>query len=216
MDTYVGPWAKQLLGIMLLTSLLAAILATHNASSRYMFALGRERVVPPPLGILHGRHGSPHRASLAQSTFNLVVVAAFAVAGLSPYIGLASTMIGLGTFGIVTLQAAAAFAIVAFFRRRPDGHWFRTGVAPLVAGLVLASVVVLTAVNFNLLTNSDSPWLNALPAVYLLAVIGGVGYATYLRRRRPDVFDGIAGDTMRTILVGPAETAPGAPLGPPP
>ncbi len=216
MDTYVGPWAKQLLGIMLLTSLLAAILATHNASSRYMFALGRERVVPPILGILHGRHGSPHRASLTQTTFNLVIVAVFAIAGLSPYIGLASTMIGLGTFGIVTLQAAAAFAIVAFFWRRTDSHWLRTGVAPLIAGLVLSSVVVLTALNFNLLTNSDSPWLNALPAVYLLAAIGGVCYATYLRKRRPAIYDGIAGDTMRTILVGPAETAPGAPLGPQP
>ena len=123
-------------------------------------------------------------------------------------------MIGLGTFGIVTLQAAAAFAIVAFFRRRPDGHWLRTGVAPQIAGLVLTSVVVLTAVNFNLLTNSDSPWLNALPAVYLLAAVGGICYATYLRARRREIYDGIAGDTMRTILVGPAETAPGAPLGP--
>lgn len=214
MATYVGEWAKQLMGIMLLTSLLAAILATHNASARYMFALGRERVLPPPLGRLHGRHASPHRASLVQTGFNAVVVAIFALAGLSPYIGLASTMIGLGTFGIVLLQACAAFAIVAFFRRYGGGQWFRTGVAPAVAGLVLGSVVVLTALNFNLLTNSDSILLNALPLVYLLAAIGGVCYAAYLKRRRPEIYAGIASDTMRQILIGTAETKPGAELGP--
>ncbi len=214
MSTYVGDWARQLMGLMLLTSLLAAILATHNASARYMFALGRERVLPPILGLLHGRHASPHRASLVQTGFNLAVVAIFALAGLSPYIGLASTMIGLGTFGIVLLQACAAFAIVAFFARNGGGQWFRTGVAPAVAGLVLSTVVVLTAVNFDLLTNSDSVLLNALPLVYLVAAIGGAAYAAYLKRRRPEVYDGIARDTMRQILIGTAETKPGAELGP--
>lgn len=63
MATYVGEWAKQLMGIMLLTSLLAAILATHNASARYMFALGRERVLPPLLG--HCTDGTPRHTERA-------------------------------------------------------------------------------------------------------------------------------------------------------
>lgn len=77
-----------------------------------------------------------------QTGFNAVVVAIFALAGLSPYIGLASTMIGLGTFGIVLLHT--------FARRSPS--WRSSvataavsgsgpGVAPAVAGLVLSSVV---------------------------------------------------------------------------
>jgi amino acid transporter len=214
MQQYVGDWAKQLMGIMVLTSLLAAILATHNASARYMFALGRERVIPPLVGILHGKHGSPHRASLTQTVFNVAVVGVFALAGLSPYVGLASTMIGFGTFGIVALQAFAAFAVVAFFRRHGDGHWFRTGVAPFVAGCVLVIVVILTALNFHVLTNSNSKLLNALPVVYLVAALGGVAYALYLKRSKPNVYEGIAGDTMRSILIGTAETLPGGELGP--
>lgn len=214
MKTYVGDWASQLMGIMVLTSLLAAILATHNASARYMFALGRERVVPPIVGIVHGKHGSPHRASLTQTAVNLVIVAIFAIAGLSPYVGLASTMIGFGTFGIVALQAFAAFAVVAFFRRRTDGHWFQTGVAPFIAGCALVLVVIFTAMNFSVLTNSSSAILNALPVVYLVAAIGGIIYARYLKQRKPQIYDGIAGDTMRSILIGSAETMPGAELGP--
>jgi amino acid transporter len=214
MQTYVGDWAKQLMGIMVLTSILAAILATHNASARYMFALGRERVIPPILGNLHGKHSSPHRASLTQTGFNLIIVAIFALAGLSPYVGLASTMIGFGTFGIVALQAFAAFAVVAFFRRHGDGQWFKTGVAPFVAGCILVIVVVLTALNFNVLTNSNSVILNSLPIIYLIAAIGGLLYARYLRRSRPKVYQGIAGDTMRSILIGTAETMPGGDIGP--
>ena len=210
MQSYVGDWAKQLMGIMLLTSLLAATLATHNAATRYMFALGREKVLPPTLGLLHGSHGSPHRASLMQSTFNLTVVAVFAIAGISPYVGLASTMIGLGTFGIVALQALAAFAIVGFFGKHEGGHWFKTLVAPMVAGLVLTAVVILTALNFNLLTNSDSVWLNALPLIYVAAAAGGVAYAVFLKRKRPDIYAGIAGGTMRAVLIGSADTLPGA------
>jgi amino acid transporter len=214
MGQYVGDWAKQLMGIMVLTSILAAILATHNASARYMFALGREHVIPTRLGRLHGKHGSPHRASITQTVFNLVIVLVFVLAGLSPYVGLASTMLGFGTFGIVALQAFAAFAVVFFFRKHSGGHWFRTGVAPLVAGIVLTLVVALTALNFQVLSNSNSLWLDLLPLVYLFAAIGGVAYALHLKHRRPDVYAGIAGDTMRSILIGQAETVPGGELGP--
>jgi hypothetical protein len=137
-----------------------------------------------------------------------VIVAVFALAGLDPYIGLASTMIGLGTLGIVALQAMAAFAVVAFFRRRDDGHWFGQAVAPTLGGIGLAVAVALTAFNFRVLTNSSSWLLNALPMVYLVAAVGGVGYATWLRNHRRAVFDGIAESTFRQILVGTPEPAP--------
>ncbi|HEY6798805.1 MAG TPA: APC family permease [Kineosporiaceae bacterium] len=209
MTRYVGSWASGLMGLMVLTSLIAAILATHNASARYMFALGREGVLPRVLGGLHGRHLSPHRASLTQSAFNLLVVGLFALAGLDPYIGLASTMIGLGTLGIVALQAMAAFAVVGFFRRRDDAHWFATRLAPGVGGVGLAVAVALTAFNFRVLSNSDSLILDALPGLYLVAAIAGIGYATWLRRNRREVFDGIAESTFRQILVGTPDPAPG-------
>jgi len=202
MSRYVGGWASTLMGLMVLTSLLAAILATHNACARYMFALGREGVLPTSLGRLHPRHGSPSGASLAQTGINLVVVAMFALAGLDPYVGLASTMIGFGTLGIVALQAFASFAVVGYFRRHGGGQWLRTTLAPLLAGLGLTTAVALTALHFDALTNSGSPLLTALPALYLVAAVLGVAYARWLRSHRPEIFAGIAGGTIRDLLVG--------------
>lgn len=202
MKTYVGDWASTLMGVMVLTSLLAAILATHNASARYLFALGRERVLPSRLGGLHLKHRSPHAASLTQTGVNLVVVAVFLIAGLDPYVGLASTMIGFGTTGIVLLQAGAAVSVVAYFRRRDDGHWFRTGVAPALGALGLVVAVVFTALHFSVLTNSHTVLLNLLPLGYAVAAAFALWHGAYLKRRRPDIYAGIAGDELRDILLG--------------
>ncbi len=49
-----------------------------------------------------------------------LVVAAFAIAGLDPYLNLAASMVGLSTLGVVLLQVLAAVSIVAFFRRRGE------------------------------------------------------------------------------------------------
>jgi len=210
MTRFVGGWASGLLGLMVLTSLVAAVLATHNAAARYLFALGREGLLPRSLGRMHLRHRSPHRASVVQTTVNLVIVGVFALAGLDPYIGLASTMIGFGTLGIVGHQALAALSVVAFFRRRGDARWFRTGVAPAVGGAVLVVAVVLVAVDFRVLSNSDAWALDALPALYLVVVAAGVGYAAWLRRHRPAVLDGVARSAFRQAVTGEAATSQGA------
>ncbi len=205
MKQYVGGWASALMGLMVLTSLVAAILATHNAAARYMFALGRERVLPNRLGRLHVKHLSPHAASLTQTAVNLVIVAVFLIAGLDPYIGLASSMIGFGTTGIVLLQAGAAIAVVAYFKRNGGGHWFRTTLAPSIGAVGLLTAVVLTATHFSVLTNSSSPILNLLPVVYLFAAVAAIWHGAYLKSRRPDIFAGIASNEMRDILLGNKE-----------
>jgi len=114
-------------------------------------------------------------------------------------------MIGFGTLGIVALQAMAAFAVVAFFARRGAGRRFSTGVAPLLGGLGLTAAVVLVATDFRLLTNSDAWALDALPALYGVVVVGGAGYAAWLRRHRPEVFDAVAGPAVREALAATPE-----------
>lgn len=192
MTQYVGSWAATLMGLMVLTSLLAAMLATHNAASRYMFALGRERVLPGRLGGVHGKHLSPHVASLTQSTLTLAVLLAFALARLDPYLNLAASMIALGTLGIVAMQAAAAVSVPLYFRRSGGGHWFRTTLAPLVGAFALATAVLLTATHYSTLTSTDSVVINSLPWLYVVAIVGGLLYARRLRESHPDVYDGIA------------------------
>lgn len=192
MSQYVGSWAATLMGLMVLTSLLAAILATHNAASRYMFALGREGVLPRRLGGVHRAHLSPHFASLTQTTLTLAVLVAFAVAHLDPYLNLAASMIALGTLGIVAMQAAAAISVPLYFRRGGGGHWFRTTLAPLLGAFALATAVLLTATHYSTLTSTDSVVINSLPWLYVVAIVAGLLYARRLRKARPEVYDGIA------------------------
>jgi amino acid transporter len=159
--------------------------------------LGRERVLPNWLGEVHARHGSPHRASIVQTVLNVAIIGAFAIAGLDPYVNLATTMLGLGTLGIVLLQFGAALSVVGFFRRRSDGHWWRTLVAPLLGALGLAVASVLLVLNFGVLTGTDNPVVTALPWLLLAAAVSGIGYGLWLRSARPQRYAVLAATQLR-------------------
>jgi amino acid transporter len=207
-DEHVGATATTVMQIMLCTSLFAAMLALHNAANRYMFALGRERVLPGWLGGVHGRHASPHRASLVQTAVTVVVVGVFALAGLDPYLNLATSMLGIGTLGIIALQAAAGIATIAYFRNRPDRHWWRTVVAPGLGTIGLVVAVVLVVRNFDVLTGTTAAAVAALPWLLVVVAVAGLGYALWIRSARPDRYAGIAAVSERAEQpVGPTDSA---------
>lgn len=199
--TFVGDTLTSAMQILLCTSLFAAALALHNAANRYMYVLGRERVLPGWLGRAHIRHHSPYRASITQSVLCVLVVGAFAVAGLDPYTNLATSVLGLGTLGIVLLQAAAAVSVIGFFRHRTSRHWWRTGLAPLLGAIALAASAVLLVDNFPILTGTTNPVVNAIPWLLVAAVVVGVGFALWLRSAHPERYAGIAADQQ----LAPAE-----------
>ena len=86
-----------------------------------------------------------------------VVVGAFAIGGLDPYLNLATSMIGLSTLGVVLLQVLAAVSIVAFFRRRGERDYWRTLVFPGIGAIALAVAFVLAVVYFPTLVGTDEP-----------------------------------------------------------
>lgn len=184
-DQHLGSVATTIVQVLLCTSLLASMLALHNAAARYMFALGRERVLPSWLGTVHPKHGSPHHASLTQIAVTVLVMTAAAVGGLDPYVNVATSMLGLGTLGIMALQSGAGISVLAFFRGRADRHWWRTSVAPLlgVAGLLAAGVLVVA--NFAVMTGTDAPAVTMLPWLLLIAAVAGVARARWLRSADP-------------------------------
>ena len=128
---YVAPVVADLMVVLLLTSLFAALLAFHNAISRYLFALGRQGMAPEVLSRTHVRHTSPHVGSLAQTASAFVVVAVFAVAGSDPVLQLFTWMSGLATVSILLLMVLTSVAVLAFFARdRVDRRTWHTRVAP--------------------------------------------------------------------------------------
>jgi amino acid transporter len=106
---------------LFLTSLFAAALAFHNAVWRYIFALGRENVLPAALGRTGGNN-IPKAASLAQSATGLAVIAGYALAHADPVTGLFFDLGTTGGFGILVLLAVTSAAVIAFFARDPRGE----------------------------------------------------------------------------------------------
>lgn len=129
MTQYVGSWATDLQRILIVTSLLASLLAFHNAITRYGYALATEHALPASLGRIHPRHGSPWIAGLVQTALAAATVAVFAAIGADPYNQFLLWVNTPGVIGILALQLLAACAVVAFFRRNPRSA-VRDGCAP--------------------------------------------------------------------------------------
>src|SRR5699024_876209 len=76
-----SPMLANFANLLFVTSLLAVLLAFHNAVARYFFALGRSTVLPAFLGRT-AKNGAPRNGSLMQSGLALVVVVGFTIAGI--------------------------------------------------------------------------------------------------------------------------------------
>ncbi|MFH8494981.1 APC family permease [Streptomyces coeruleorubidus] len=193
--TYVGGWAADLMHVFIVTSVLASLLAFHNAINRYALALAEEGVLPKALGRVHPRHGSPYVAGLAQTVLGAVVVLAFAAAGADPYGQLLLWVNTPGMIGLFLLQLLAAIAVPCYFRRvRHREGALRTVVAPVAAAVLLATAIVLVVNHIDLFTGA-SPTVNTVLVVTAPAVFAaGLVLARWLRRKRPHVYADFAAE----------------------
>lgn len=192
MDVYVGSWASTLMEILIITSILASLLAFHNAITRYAYSLSRERIIPAVFGELHPRHLSPYKASGFQSVLAAVVVIVFAVAQLDPLTQLMIWVNSPGVFGVVGMQVTVAIAVIAFFWKNRRGHGvLRVVVAPAVGAVLLLGALVLMIKNIALLTGI-TPTFSAVNigvlAVMPVTLIVGYATARRLKRTKPDVY----------------------------
>lgn len=193
------------------TSLFAGLLAWHNVSSRYHFALGREGVLPRWLGATNPMTGAPRNGSLVQSAFALVIIVINAVVGLDPTTYLFFWGSSLGALGVLVLITATSASVIGFFARRDEqASVWRTRVAPGIALLVLGTILVLTVITFDQVLGTDSgdPAAWILPGLYVVVAVAGAIWARTLRNRQPEVWRHIGAGTASS-LVDPTESADG-------
>ncbi|MER7495614.1 APC family permease [Streptomyces pharetrae] len=193
--TYVGAWAADLMHVLIVTSVLASLLAFHNAINRYGLALAEEGVLPKALARVHPRHGSPYVAGLAQSVLGAIVVLAFAAAGADPYGQLLLWVNTPGMLGLLALQLLAAVAVPLYFRRiRHQEGVLRTLVAPLVAAVLLTAALGLVVTHLAEFTGASTTVNTVLAALVPAVFLAGLLLARRLRRRRPDVYQRFAAE----------------------
>lgn len=178
--------------VFFLTSLLAGSLGFHGIVSRYLFALGRERVGPPRFGRLKP-NGAPAAASRSLS---LVVLASLFVCyqlHADPAVTLLFRLTVVAGFGILLLMAATSVAVAVFFRGTREENAWRRILAPSLATLLLAMVAGGTVTQFPTMLavgpGDVRGW--AFPASFGLVALVGLAHALYLRARKPHVYAAI-------------------------
>lgn len=193
--TFVGGWAADLMHVLIVTSVLASLLAFHNAINRYGLALAEEGVLPKAFGTVHAKHRSPYLAGVAQTVLGAAVVLAFWAAGADPYAQLLLWVNTPGMIGLMALQLLAAIAVPFYFRRiTHEEGVLRTVVAPIAATVLLSIAIVLVCTHLDLFTGASSLvnliLMAVAPAVFFL----GIGLARRLRRTKPDVYERFAAE----------------------
>lgn len=187
--------------ILFVTSLIAALIAFHNASARYFFSLGRSGVLPAAFAASTPK-GAPLGGSLAQSLLAAIVVGLFAIAGhgselgeLFPVMTLFTWFTNAAAFGLTFLIAITSFAVMMWARRtHPEYSLFVRVIAPAVAGIGMVAVTALILANFDLMVDTEDPlmrWL--MPAVIVGTGLAGLVWGEVLVRRDTGQLDEIAG-----------------------
>ena len=179
-DRYVGNGIGTVMGILLVTSLFAGVLAFHNGVARYLYVAGREGLLPKSLGVTHPVFQSPHVGSIVQTILAILVVALFAFTGQDPVLGLFSWLTNVGTLAIMLLMTFTAFAIVAFFGRNPglEGNPVATKVLPIVTGAAFLGLWLLT---FRSIAGASGALAIFLPGLVVIAALIGFMLAARLK-----------------------------------
>jgi amino acid transporter len=184
-DRYVGGGLTTIMSLLLITSVFAALLAFHNAAARYFYVLGREGLLPAGLGQTHDTHQSPHLGSLLQTVLAIVVVGIFIVTNQDPVLGLFTWLTNVATLSVITLMALVSFAVIAFFRKKPElePSALKSSLAPLVGGTLLAIIALLVVVHFPDLTGANLTLAYGLVALVPIAAALGAFVANQLKQQ---------------------------------
>jgi len=195
-NQYAGHWVAVLLSWLIITGSFACGMAFHNTTARYFYSLGREGLLPKPLGRTHPRWRSPHIASIVQSFIAAGIVILFAVVTgtdnptQQAYLQLYGLMAVMGVIIILSVQALVSLAILVYYFRfhRDEVHWWKTGLAPLIALVSQAFVVYLLFDNIDTIAGKY-PLVKWLGPIDLAVVLIGVGAAFYFKARKPEKYE---------------------------
>lgn len=186
---YISVWSVDVMYVLLISSLFAAILSFHNALARYYYSFGIDGVLPGHFGDTHRRHGSPAKASLLQSVVSLTVVAPFAILGRNPVLELYAWGVGIGTMAMLLLFALTSIAVLIYLERHSADEtlWSRR-IAPAIAFLMLGSIAIHATLNFNSLVEASQALTIFFLGVVYFSFLLGIGLALRWKRTRPDAY----------------------------
>ncbi|MDQ1717546.1 MAG: hypothetical protein QOE89_1499 [Pseudonocardiales bacterium] len=193
-----APWLKQPVELAAVAGLFSCLLAVLNTTVRVMYAMARERVLPPALSKVHPKFRSPFVSIYALVAFSIVggvLLSAWLGSGLTDVYGFTGAV---GTVAIILVYALANVGLIVFYWGQPEFHVWRHLIAPLIGTAVLIYPL------FEMAKPGQSfPYNHVSQIVIVWALIGFAVYA-YLKKKSPDKLAAL-GATMATDEIDFAE-----------
>lgn len=175
---YLGTFAGDLVQVLLLTSLFAALLSFHNVLARYFFSLGNSSALPAACGRSHRKHHSPYIASIAQTGSAIALIAVAVLAGLDPVTEMFAWLAGVSSVGIIALMTLTSLAVLVYFRRtRTDHRVWNTLIAPGLGLAGLAILFTMTVTNLPLLVGGSTSLAVVISIILIGTFAGGAVFA---------------------------------------
>jgi amino acid transporter len=162
------------------TALLAGVVASHSATSRVLYSLGRTGALPSALGRTHPTRNTPTVANLTHAAFSLIVGL-----GVGLWVGPSNVYAYLGSFMVPAILLVYILVNVSVFR-------FYRRVHPAEFSIVKHAVLPLLATAAFVLPLKSVVW-PVPPMPYVLApyivgawIIIGLVWMSILGRRNPE------------------------------
>jgi len=152
-DVLGSPWDKLLI-IAVLTSASASTQTTILPAGRSALSMAVHKALPPRFGSIQPKFLSPGFSTLLFGLISVVWYVALTI--LSPGIVLANSILALG-FGISFYYGMTGFACVVYYRRllfKSLKNFLFIGLAPLLGGLMLAAMFVISIFYYSNPINS--------------------------------------------------------------
>ncbi|GAB3577027.1 amino acid permease [Amycolatopsis endophytica] len=162
-DSVGQHWVSALISLGAVTGLTSVMMVELVTIGRIGFAMGRDGLLPKPIGTTHPRWGTPHRMTIGGAVVIALLAAFVPITELSDMVSI----------GALSAMAIVAIAVPVLRRKRPDlNRPFKVPLSPVLP-VVAALACFYLMLNLDVLT-----WIRF--AVWL--ALGLVLYFAYGRR----------------------------------
>lgn len=188
--TVVGPWAVDVMSILLLTSLFASAQAFHNTLSRYMYSISRDGLFWSQLSKTHPTRQTPYVASLLQGASMMICLLIFAGLNLDPMTDIFSWCSAFGSLSILLLLVGVSLAVICYFKKNKQlkvSRWSAL-IAPLISIIGMTVVIYLVVGNLNVISGSNNPLVFLMPMILFLVIILGLFIGTWLKHHNFELY----------------------------
>jgi amino acid transporter len=179
---YWGSQFDWIVALTVLNSIFANLISGCTAEIRVIFAMGREGILPRPLGVTN-HDGNPMTALGAYMLFSLVLalVGGWIMGPFGAY-AFYGTILGLG---MVIIYLLVNLALIAFYRRDYPAEFsvVRHGVLPAFCSLLLLLPI------YGLLWPVPAFPNNLVPYIVVVWMLVGIAYLFVVERRSPSTID---------------------------